>query len=104
MAKGRQRQKGPTLSTGGAAQGAAPPALKNLSPQMQQAWKHFEAGDKVAARREARAVLSANPSEQDAQQANELLGRLELPKIAVILGGVAGVVILLLIALAVSRY
>lgn len=78
--------------------------MKQLSPQMQQAWKLFDAGDKVAARREAQAILSTNPPEADAQQARELLERLRMPRIAVILGGLAAVVIVVLIVLAVLRY
>lgn len=95
MAKGRQRQKSPPADA----------QVKNLSPRLQEAWRLFEAGDKVMARHEARAVLEGGgASEADVQSANELLERLRMPRIAFILGGLAGVFIVLLILLAVARY
>ena len=94
MAKGRQRHKSE----------AQDPQAKHLTPRMQEAWKRFDGGDKLTARREAQAILANAPTEDEAQQARELLERLKLPRVALGLGAMAAVFILLLILLAVLRY
>jgi predicted lipid-binding transport protein (Tim44 family) len=48
---------------------------KAAATAMAGAWRLFDAGDKVAARRAAAAVLQSPPSPQDADEARELLER-----------------------------
>lgn len=95
MAKGRHRSKKHEQPT------SAP--LPPASPQMKQAWKHFESGDKLTARREAKAVLAGNPGEEDARQARELIDRTRLPPIALYTAAAAALIIVSLIVLAAVR-
>jgi hypothetical protein len=86
------------------AKSAQPPrGAASPSPRMREAWKHFEGGDKLAARREAEGVLRDNPSEVDAREARELLERTRTPPVAFLLAGVAAALIVGLVALALFR-
>lgn len=71
--------------------------------EMKAAWKLYEAGNVVAARREAERVLQNAPSDADKQQATDLIERTRFPKMGYLLAAVAGGLILLMILLAVLR-
>ena len=49
---------------------------------MKSAWRLYNAGDVVAARREAKAILVETPSAVDAQQAEELIEHTRSPRFA----------------------
>ena len=49
---------------------------------MSTAWKLFDEGDKLSARKAAEAVLAANPTPAEAQAARDLLERLRTPPFA----------------------
>jgi hypothetical protein len=70
---------------------------------MERAWRLFEDGDQLMARREAKEILADSPNGPDAEQARELLSRTEIPRVALIAAGVAAGLILLLILLAIAR-
>ena len=74
------------------------------SPRMQAAWKLKDSGDVLAARHEAERILADNPSPEDKAQAEELLRRTQTPP--AVYGFVALVlaILVLLVALALSRY
>jgi hypothetical protein len=91
MAKGRQRQKRQEAPTG------------KTSPRMMLAWRLFDEGDKLLARREAKAVLSESPTGTDAEQARELLARTAIPRVALLTGAAAAALLILLILLAILR-
>ena len=74
-----------------------------ISPRMKQAWRHYESGDVVVARREAKEILARSPSPVDAAQAEDLLQRTRVPKTALYYALGAALVISLLIVLAVLR-
>ena len=99
MAKGRQRHK----DRGGEAGKPTQASAAGGSARMQQAWKLYEAGDKLSARREAKAILESQPSEEDAKQAADLLERSKLPPVALYTAAGAAVLIVLLIILAIAR-
>ena len=92
MAKARQRQR--------AREAAAAP---KVSARMEQAWRLFEDGDKLLARREAKAILADSPGAPDEKEARELLSRTQIPRVALIAGAAAAAMILLLILLAIAR-
>jgi hypothetical protein len=92
MAKARHRRRSREAAT-------APKA----SPRMERAWRLFEEGDKLLARREAKAILGDSPGAADAEQARELLSRTEIPRVALIAAAAAATLILLLILLAIAR-
>lgn len=68
--------------------------------RMAAAWRLFDEGDKLAARKAAEAVLAANPSAAEQQEARDLLERLRTPPFAFLMALVIGVcaVVLTLIA------
>ena len=70
---------------------------------MKQAWRHYESGDVVVARREAKEILAGSSSPGDAAQAEDLLQRTRVSKIALYYALGAALVISLLIVLAVLR-
>jgi len=78
-------------------------AKSAISPRIKQAWRHYESGDVVVARREAKEVLAASASPADAAQAENLLQRTGVSKIALYYALGAALVISLLIVLAVLR-
>ncbi|MBX5483963.1 MAG: hypothetical protein IRZ16_19235 [Myxococcaceae bacterium] len=95
MAKGRQRQK----KDAGGAGGGVPAG----SGRMKRAFELFDRGDKVLARREAKAILADHPTEAEATEAKELLTRMQVPKEAFIFAALAAVFILGLILIAIAR-
>ena len=70
---------------------------------MDRAWRLFEEGDKLLARREAQAILAESPSGPDAEQARELLSRMDIPRVALIAAATAAALIAVLILLAIAR-
>lgn len=98
MARGRQREKKSTSTTSSHASPSGP-----VSARMHQAWRMFEEGDKLGARREAKDILAGTASEEETRQANDLLERTAIPKIAFITAAVAAVTIAVLILIAVVR-
>ena len=70
---------------------------------MKQAWRRYESGDVVMARREAKAILAGSPSPADAAQAEDLWQRTRVSKTALYYALGAATVISLLIVLAVLR-
>ena len=92
MAKARQRSRTRAAAT-------EPKACLRV----ERAWRLFDAGDKLLARREAKAILGDAPSAAEAEQARELLARTETPRIAFIAAAAAASLIVLLILLAIAR-
>ena len=88
MGKARQRQIPPT---------------EKITPAMQGAWRSFDNGDTVAARREAKKVLASPTSEADAEQARELLARTRVPGLAFIIAGVVVFLASMLVLIALTR-
>jgi hypothetical protein len=86
MAKGGQTPQDPT------------------SPEMAAAWRRMEAGDVAGARREARRILAAPASAEDRTQAEELLRRTRTPPAVYGFAALVLVILVLLVALALSRY
>lgn len=71
---------------------------------MKAAWKLYDAGDKILARREAQKILeSGSPSEADASEARELLERTAPPKLFRGLAILAASLIALLVLLTLLR-
>jgi hypothetical protein len=64
----------------------------------------MEAGDVAGARREARRILESNPSSEDRPQAEELLRRTQTPPAVYGFAGLVLAILVLLVALALSRY
>lgn len=60
------------------------------------AWKLFDEGDKLAARRVAEKVLAENPTEKERKDAEELLSRLKTPHFAFIIAAVVAVAAIIL--------
>lgn len=74
------------------------------SPELLDAWRRYEAGDVVAARRAAAALLaSGSLSAQDLASAEDLLSRTRFPTWSLAFAGGALAIIALLILLAVTR-
>jgi hypothetical protein len=71
---------------------------------MLAAWKRMEAGDVAGARREAQRILAANPSTEDRAQAEELLSRTRTPPAVYGFAALVLAILVLLVALALSRY
>ena len=71
--------------------------------RMDVAWRLYEAGDKVAARREAEKILADNPSEAEQAAARELIARSGFPREGLYLAGLAAVMIILFILLGIAR-
>jgi hypothetical protein len=74
------------------------------SPAMRAAWKLKEAGDVVGARHEARRLLVDTPSPEDRAQAEELLARSATPPVLYGYAAIAALILLVLVALASTRY
>lgn len=70
---------------------------------LELAWRLFDEGNKLAARREARLVLAGNRGEAEAAQARELLERTGFPRSFVRFVLVAGGLLVLLVLLAILR-
>jgi hypothetical protein len=106
MARGHAR--GNSRGAAGEGRGATSAARRGdggppLAPSMREAWRLFDAGDKVLARRHAEQVLAHAPSEQDAAQARALLERTSFPRFALAAAGFALLVFVALLLLAVLR-
>jgi hypothetical protein len=83
--------------------GKGGPKPDSGGPDMKAAWKHYESGDVVTARREAQAVLRGEADASDKQQASDLLERTQFPKMGWMLAGVAAVLISIMLVLAIAR-
>ena len=79
------------------------PSKSSLSPKLKQAFRQYEAGDVVAARRQARLVLLESPSPADAAQAQDLIDRTGTPRAAFYFALLAALAICSMIILAVLR-
>jgi hypothetical protein len=71
---------------------------------MRAAWKQMEAGNVAGARREARRILSAHPTSEDRDQAQDLLRRTQTPLAVYGFGLLVLALLTLLVLLALSRY
>jgi hypothetical protein len=74
------------------------------SPAMRAAWQLKEAGDVVAARREAWRLLVDTSSPEERAQAEELLARSSTPPVLYGYAALAAFILVLLVALAATRY
>jgi hypothetical protein len=72
-------------------------------PDMKTAWKLYESGDVVAARREAQAVVQGQADAGEKEQANDLLERTRFPKMGWMLAALAAVLISIALSLAIAR-
>lgn len=70
---------------------------------LQEAWRRYEAGDQVGARREARRVLASSPGDAIRAEAEELIARTRPPIWAWPYAVGAAVVLALMLALAIAR-
>ena len=68
--------------------------------RMTFAWKLFDEGDKLSARKAAQAVLDASPTPKEKQEAEDLLERTRTPPFAYLMAGIilVSAVVLTLIA------
>jgi hypothetical protein len=80
------------------------PPKASSGSQVKDAWKLYNAGDVVAARREARAVLADSPSAADAEQAKELIERTRVPRFAWYLALMAAALIFTMIAVGIAHH
>ncbi|MFL5320526.1 MAG: hypothetical protein ACJ790_12770 [Myxococcaceae bacterium] len=64
--------------------------------RMAPAWKLFDEGDKLGARKIAKAVLHSSPTEKERAEAEDLLTRTKTPGIAWIFAGVVIVAAIIL--------
>ena len=80
------------------------PSKAASGSKLKNAWKLYNAGDVVAARREAKAVLADSPSVEDAEQAKELIERTEVPRFAWYLAMLAAALILTMIAIGIAHH
>jgi hypothetical protein len=74
------------------------------SPEMRAAWKRMEDGDVAGARHDAHHLLRSNPSPEDRAQAEELLRRTQTPPAVYGFAVLVLAILVLLVALALSRY
>ncbi len=80
------------------------PSKAGSGLKLKNAWKLYNAGDVVAARREARSVLADSPSSADAEQAKELIERTGVPRFAWYLALMAAALILTMIAVGIAHH
>ena len=73
------------------------------SEPLQEAWRRYEAGDQVGARREARRVLDEKPADEVRAEAEALIARTGPPTWAWPYAAAAAVVLALMLALAIVR-
>jgi hypothetical protein len=83
--------------------GKGGPKPTSGGPDMKTAWKHYESGDVVTARREAAAVLQGQGDGGDKEQAADLLERTRFPKMGWILAATAAGLISIMLVLAIAR-
>jgi hypothetical protein len=72
--------------------------------RLKNAWRLYNAGDVVAARREAKVVLADSPHPTDAEQAKELIERTRVPRVAWYLALMAAAVISIMIAVGIAHH
>lgn len=72
--------------------------------RIKSAWRLYNAGDVVAARREAKAILVETPSAADAQQADELIERTRVPRFAWWVAAFAAGLILTMILVGIAHH
>lgn len=77
---------------------------KATSSQMKEAWRLYNAGDVVSARREAMRILADSPSPVEAEQSKDLIERTKVPRFAWYLALVAAALILTMIAVGVAHH
>ncbi|HEY8206462.1 MAG TPA: molecular chaperone DnaJ [Myxococcaceae bacterium] len=70
---------------------------------LQEAWKRYEAGDHVGARREAQGVLDGQPSDAERAEAQALIARTGPPTWTWPYAAAAAVLLALMLALAITR-
>jgi len=80
------------------------PSKAASGSKLKNAWKLYNAGDVVAARREAKAVLADSPSAADGEQAKELIERTGVPRFAWYLAMLAAALILTMIAIGIAHH
>jgi hypothetical protein len=80
------------------------PAKGTSGSRMKSAWKLFEAGDVVAARREAKAALADSPSEAETEQAKDLIDRTRAPKFAWYMALMAAALIITMVAVGIAHH
>lgn len=71
---------------------------------LKNAWKLYSAGDVVAARREASAVLADSPNPTDAEQAKDLIERTRVPRFAWYLALMAAAILSVMIAVGIAHH
>jgi hypothetical protein len=74
------------------------------SSRLKNAWKLYNAGDVVAARREANGVLADSPIPADAEQAKELIERTRVPRFAWYLALMAAALASVMIAVGIAHH
>lgn len=74
-----------------------------VAGRIDAAWKLYDAGDVVSARREARRILADNPTDAERSAANDLLGRAGFPREGLYLAGATAMMIVLFILLGIAR-
>ena len=68
--------------------------------RMAAAWKLFDDGDKLSARKAAQAVLAASPTPKEKQEAEDLLERTRTPPFAYLMAAIVAVSAIVLALLA----
>lgn len=74
-----------------------------VAGRIDAAWKLYDAGDVVAARREAQRILADPPAEAEADAARDLLKRAGFPREGLILAAIVATMIVLFILLGIAR-
>jgi len=72
--------------------------------RLKNAWKLYNAGDVVAARREANTVLADSPNPTDAEQAKDLIDRTRVPRFAWYLALMAAALVSIMIAVGIAHH
>jgi hypothetical protein len=75
-----------------------------VPPRTRAAWQLKDAGDVVAARREAARILADNPTPEEKAEAEELLSRSSTPAALYGFAALAALILTLLVVLAATRY
>jgi hypothetical protein len=77
---------------------------KATGSAIKNAWRLYNAGDVVSARREAKRVLADSPGANDAEQAKALVEQTRVPTFAWYLAIFAAVLISVMIALGIAHH
>jgi len=91
------------MQKGGHSAKSGPRGGKKSAAGMREAWRLLDAGDVLAARREASRFLAQDAPPEERDEARELLERTRFPKQALAAAAIAATLIALLILLAVLR-